>query len=225
MIVLIVSLLILALYGPHLWARHVLDRYNRVEYFSGNGIDLARLILDRMDLENVSVEEIPMGDHYDPEKKVIRLSGQTCGRKTLTAVVVAAHEVGHALQDHYHYGPLMARTRMVRAAAKAEKIGAVLMMAVPVIAILFRVPSMGMLLFLGGLVTLGFPLIVHLVTLPTEFDASFNRAMPILSSAKLIPAEDIPAARTILLACALTYVTSALAGFLNIWRWFRILRG
>jgi len=225
MIILFIILLIAALYGPRLWARQVLNRYNRDEYFSGNGMDLARIILDRMDLNHVPVEETPLGDHYDPEKKVVRLSKQTCGRKTLTAVVVAAHEVGHALQDHNNFGPLRARTRMVRSAAKAEKIGAVLMFAVPMIAVVTRVPSVGMLLFLGGLATLCFPVIVHLVTLPTEFDASFKRALPILSSAELIPQGDIPAARKILLACALTYVATALTGFLNIWRWIRILRG
>jgi Zn-dependent membrane protease YugP len=67
-------------------------------------------------------------------------------------------------------------------------------------------------------------LLVHLITLPTEFDASFKRALPLLASGKYIPPEDIPATRKILLACALTYVANALAGLLNLWRWIRILR-
>jgi Zn-dependent membrane protease YugP len=68
------------------------------------------------------------------------------------------------------------------------------------------------------------PLLVHLLTLPTEFDASFNRALPLLASGKYIPHEDLPAAKKILLACALTYVANALVGLLNVWRWIRILR-
>ena len=222
-IVIIIAILVV-LYGPFGWAKSVLNRYNRDEYFSGNGFDLARLILERIELNDVRVEETPAGDHYDPEKKVVGLSRARCGRKTLTAVVVAAHEVGHAIQDHSNYLPLQARTRMVMAAAKFERIGAILIMAVPLLAVITRVPAAGFLVFLGGLATLCVPLLIHLITLPTEFDASFKRALPLLASGKYIPPEDIPAARKILLACALTYVANALAGLLNLWRWIRILR-
>ena len=76
----------------------------------------------------------------------------------------------------------------------------------------------------GGLGTLCIPLVVHLITLPTEFDASFRRAMPLLVEGEYIPPEDIPAARRILWACSLTYVAGALVGLLNIWRWIRVLR-
>ena len=65
---------------------------------------------------------------------------------------------------------------------------------------------------------------VHVLTLPTEVDASFHRALPLLVSGEYIPAEDLPAARKILAACALTYVAGSLAGLLNVWRWLRILR-
>jgi len=95
----IIVLAIIALFGPHLWARHVLNRYNRQEYFSGNGIDLARLVLEHLNLNDVKVEVTDTADHYDPSQKKIRLTENTCGRKTLTSVVVAAHEVGHAIQD------------------------------------------------------------------------------------------------------------------------------
>jgi hypothetical protein len=224
MIAVLIIFLIMVLYGPHLWARYVLNRYNREEYFSGNGFDLARLILKETQLEVVGVETTPLGDHYDPQKKIVGLSKATCGRKTLTAVVVAAHEVGHALQDHEHYPPLAARTRMVATAARMERIGAVIMMVVPVLALVTRVPAAGALMFLGGLATLCIPIVVHLLTLPTEFNASFKRALPLLVNGNYIPPEDIPAARRILLACALTYVANALVGLLNVWRWIRILR-
>ena len=224
MIFLLAIIAICVLYGPYLWARRVLNRYNRVEYFTGSGIDLARLILDRLDMNSVTVEASDTGDHYDPEKKAVRLTKEMCGRKTLTAIVVAAHEVGHAIQDHSNYKPLKARTRMYRTAVKIERIGAGMMLAVPVLAMITRVPSTGLLMFVGGFATLCIPLVVHLLTLPTEFDASFNHALPILSSGEYIPHEDIPAARRILLACALTYVANALAGLLNVWRWIRILR-
>lgn len=224
MFAVLIILVVAILYGPHLWARHVLQRYNREAYFSGNGFDLARLVLKEMALDTVGVEETPRGNHYDPEKKNVRLTTATCGQNTLTAVVVAAHEVGHALQDHEHYPPLAARTRMIGSAARMERIGAGIMMVVPVLALVARVPAAGVLMFIGGLATLCIPVMVHLLTLPTEFNASFKRALPILINGPYIPPEDIPAARRILLACALTYVANALVGLLNIWRWIRILR-
>ena len=224
MFIVLIILLVAILYGPHLWARYILRRYNREAYFSGNGFDLARLLLERTKLDGVRVEETPLGDHYDPEKKIVRLTTATCGDKTLTAAVVAAHEVGHALQDKSNYPPLAARTRMIRTAARMERIGAGIMLVVPVLALVTRVPAAGALMFLGGLATLCIPIAVHLLTLPTEFNASFKRALPLLVDGNYIPPEDVPAARRILLACALTYVANALVGLLNIWRWIRILR-
>jgi hypothetical protein len=220
----IIIIAIIVLFGPHLWARHVLNRYNRQEYFSGSGIDLVRLVLVRLNLNEVTVEMTDTGDHYDPAGKTIRLTKSVCGRKTLTAVVVAAHEVGHAIQDQSGYKPLKTRTRMIGTAQKLERIGAIIMMAVPVLAGITRAPSVGILMLVGGFATLCIPVLVHLLTLPTEFDASFKRALPMLASGSYIPPEDIPAARKILMACALTYVASSLIGLLNVWRWIRVLR-
>ena len=215
---------IIVIFGPHLWASFVLNRYNRKEYFSGSGIDLARLALDRLKLKGVDVELTENADHYDPANRTIRLTRKMCGRKSLTSVVVAAHEVGHAIQDHIGYKPLKTRTRMIRTAQKLERFGAIIMIAIPVLAGITRAPSVGVLMFIGGLTTLCIPLMVHLLTLPTEFDASFKRALPMLKKDRYIPQEDIPAARTILTACALTYVASSLIGLLNVWRWIRVLR-
>lgn len=220
----IIVIAVVVLFGPHLWARFVLNRYNREEYFSGSGIDLARLLVDSMDLNDVRVEVTDTADHYDPVEKSIRLTERTCGRRSLTSVVVAAHEVGHAMQDRAGYKPLKTRTKMITTAHKIERMGAIIMIAIPVLAGITRAPSVGLLMLLGGLGTLGIPVLVHLLTLPTEFDASFNRALPLLSSGKYIPPEDVPAARKILFACALTYVANSLIGLLNVWRWIRILR-
>jgi Zn-dependent membrane protease YugP len=219
----IIGLLILV-FGPYWWSRTVLRRYDRSEYFSGTGRELARLLLERCGLNEVDVEESPAGDHYDPADKAVRLARDRCQRRSLTSVVVAAHEVGHAVQDHDHYPPLRARTRLVRTAARIERIGAMLIMAVPVIALITRVPATGMMLLIGGFGTLFVPVLIHLITLPTEFDASFRRALPMLVDGGYIPESQIPAARRILTACALTYVAQALFGLLNVWRWIRLLR-
>jgi len=224
MVIFLIIIVVMILFGPSLWAGRVLKQYNRNEYFSGNGFELARLILADTGIDDVEIQETLIGDHYDPEKKMIGLTTGNCGRRTLTAVVVAAHEVGHAIQDHTGFSPLKARTRMLGSAARMEKIGAAIMMVVPVLTVITRVPAAGLLMFLGGFATLCIPVCIHMLTLPTEFDASFNRALPLLASGKYISAEDLPVARKILLACALTYVANALVGLLNVYRWFRILR-
>ncbi len=219
-----IVLLIVVIYGPQFWSKYILNKYNQREYFSGSGLDLANILLDRMNLSQVRMEATDLGDHYDPLDKVIRLSRRNCGKKTLTAIVVATHEVGHAVQDHLGYRPLYLRTRWVVAAQKAERIGVVFMIAIPVITALTRVPTAGILMFIAGMASLVLPVLIHLVTLPVEWDASFKRALPLLTAGDYIPEDDLPAARRILTACALTYVASALASLLNLWRWIRVLR-
>ena len=220
----VIFLIIVVVYGPQFWSKYILKKYNRDEYFSGSGMDLAEILLDRMNLSQVRMEATDLGDHYDPLNKVVRLSRTNCGKKTLTAVVVAAHEVGHAVQDQLGYTPLYLRTRWIVAAQKAERLGAVLMISIPVITAVTRVPAAGVLMFLVGLASLLIPVLVHLVTLPVEWDASFKRALPLLETGEYIPEDNLPAARRILTACTLTYVASALASLLNLWRWIRVLR-
>lgn len=223
-LILILLIIVLCIHAPGWWAKYILHQYNREEYFSGTGKELARILLDESDLKTIGVEETTAGDHYDPIEKVVRLNPETCNKKTLTSVVIAAHEVGHAVQDASAYTPLTFRTRFIGLATIAEKIGAGLILAIPLVTLVTKVPAAGVLMFAGGFASLGLPVIIHFVTLPVEFDASFNRAMAFFNTGKYIPPEDIPAAKRILLACALTYVASALAGLLNIWRWIRVLR-
>jgi Zn-dependent membrane protease YugP len=97
-------------------------------------------------------------------------------------------------------------------------------MFAPFSVLLTRVPAIGMLSFLVGLATLASGIVVHALTLPTEFDASFGRALPLIRHHELLRDEDIPRARTLLTAAALTYVSGALQSLLNIARWWSILR-
>lgn len=225
MLYLLIPLILLAvIFGPSLWARYVLRRYSRLrDDYPGTGGEFARHLLDRFGLQGVRVEASEQGDHYDPEAKAVRLSPDNLDGRSLTAVTVAAHEVGHALQDHSGYRPLHMRTRLVRVAQTAEKLGALLLIVMPFAALLTRVPQSGLVMLLAGLLSFGAAVIVHLVTLPVEFDASFSRALPLLNQG-YIPPDDRPAARRILTACAFTYVAGSLASVLNLWRWFAILR-
>jgi hypothetical protein len=210
--------------GPGLWARHVLERHGRDEYFSGTGIDLARILVRDLNLTDVRVETTELGDHYDPMEKVVRLNPANSGKRSLTAVVVAAHEVGHALQDQSGDGLLRFRTGIVMFGVWAERIGAAAIMIAPLLGAALQVPLVGRMLLVAAVLVLGIPVLVHLVTLPVEIDASFNRALPLLKTGKYIPLEDEGAARQILTACALTYLAQALASMFNILRWARIFR-
>jgi uncharacterized protein len=213
------------IFGPGLWVKHVLEKYSTpADRYKGSGAQLARYLLDRQGLHTVKVEETEAGDHYDPVAKVVRLTPDKFHGRSLTAIAVAAHEVGHAVQDHTNYLPLRLRHRLVTSMAGVERLGAGLLMVSPLVGAMTRAPSIGILMFAGGLLSLGTATLVHLVTLPTEIDASFGRALPLLDEGDVLPPEDRPHARRILRAAALTYVAASLMSLLNIARWWAILR-
>ncbi len=210
---------------PQIWVRGVMSQHSADRPdFPGTGGEFARHLLDEMKLADVGVEQTPIGDHYDPISKTVRLSAQNYSGRSLTAVTVAAHEVGHAMQDATGYPPLAARTRLARLGAVVEKVGMVVLMAAPLMALITRHPAGFLLEAAAGVLLIGFAALIHLFTLPTEFDASFRRALPILKAGRYIPERDMPAARSILRAAAFTYVAGALISLINIARWLRVLR-
>ncbi|MBT8083351.1 MAG: zinc metallopeptidase [Gammaproteobacteria bacterium] len=220
-----ILVIVAIVFGPAIWVNRVIDRYSvPANRYPGTGGELARQLLDRHGLQAVVVEATDQGDHYDPEAKAVRLSEDKFGGKSLTAVTVAAHEVGHALQDHEGYGPLRMRTRLVKATRGIEKVGAGVLMVAPFLALATRVPAIGLITFGAGLLTLGTSALVHFITLPTEFNASFARALPMLDEQDILKAVDKPHARKLLTAAALTYVSASLMSLLNIARWLAILR-
>ena len=224
-IALLVIIVGIVIFGPQLWTRRVFAQYSgpRPDY-PGTGGELARHLLNRLDMEHIKVETTEKGDHYDPETKTVRLMPDHFSGKSLTAVTVAAHEVGHAIQDHIGYQPLAERTRLVRLAHGAEKVGAVMMMGIPIATALARTPVAGILVLVAGMMTMGIATLVHLVTLPVEWDASFRRALPVLQQGNYLSPDDMQGARRILTAAALTYVAASLASLLNLWRWVAFLR-
>ena len=226
-ILLIIALgaLLALIFGPSLWAKWTLQRYrgDRPD-IPGTGGELARHLLDEAGLGQVAVEVVGQGDHYDPGARKVRLEPHHHDGHSLTAVAVAAHEVGHALQHQAGYAPLALRTRLVKSTAVAERIGAGIIFAAPVLGLLSRSPALTLLFVVVGILTLGIRVAVHLITLPVEFDASFGRALPVLEHGSYLDRRDLPAARRILRACALTYVASALASLLDLARWIRFLR-
>lgn len=220
-----ILLLLAVVFGPGLWVRRVLARYSTPEdRYSGTGEELARYLLDQNGLQSVSVEATEQGDHYDPTDKAVRLTDDKFTGRSLTAITVAAHEVGHAVQDAQGYAPLRIRSHLVRASQKIEKIGAAALIISPFIGAMTRAPGLSLLTFAAGFFTLATSTLVHFATLPTEFDASFARALPMLDKHDVLKKVDRPHARRLLTAAALTYVAASLMSLLNIARWWAILR-
>lgn len=224
-LILLGILLVAAVFGPSLWAKAILANHagDRAD-FPGTGGELARHLLDEAGLTEVAVEATDGGDHYDPTAQAVRLSPDNFDGRSLTAVTVAAHEVGHAIQHGDNYGPLIARTNLIKSTQWLQRLGSIIIFAAFGLGAIVGSPLLTLAGVGAGIATMGSTVVVHLVTLPVEFDASFNRALPILDRGGYLPRQDLPAARRILKACALTYVASSLAGLLNLWRWIRYLR-
>ena len=219
------TLLLGLLYAPQLWARYTFKKYSQQqEHFPGTGGELARHLLNEFELQSVSLEVTEQGDHYDPENRTVRLSSQNFNGKSLTAIAIAAHEVGHAIQHAQQHPLLSLRTKLINTAATAEKFSSLALIAIPVMTLITRSPSAGLLMFLVAISSMLLSIIIHLVTLPVELDASFSKALPILQKGGYISERESNAAKKILRAAALTYVASSLASLLNFWRWIAILR-
>ena len=219
------ALLLLALiFGPSLWVKMVMRRYSSEKpEMRGTGGELAKHLIERFSLKDVKVEVTELGDHYDPIEKKVRLLREHYESKSLTAIAIAAHEVGHAIQDQQGDKRLATRTKMVPVVDKIARWSVVIISLSPVIGIITRHPiPFSLLLFLGlsGFIA---RMMIHAVTLPIEFDARFSKALPLLRAGKYVSRSNEKAVSRILSAAALTYVSAALADILNLGRWILIL--
>jgi Zn-dependent membrane protease YugP len=174
-----------------------------------SGAAAARYILDQAGLENVGVEETGgmMTDHYDPRTKVLRLSSEVYHNRSATAVGIAAHEAGHALQHATHYAPLVARNFAVPAA----QFGPMAFIALVILGLIFGSPQ---LIILGILAYAGLVLF-QVINLPVEFDAS-NRAKRILVDYQIVDQQGSAAVREVLNAAGWTYVAATLQSLLTL---------
>lgn len=224
-ILILVAFIVFIIFVPQWWAKKTFKRYSEEqEHIDGTGGELAEHLLKRFEMSHVGVEVTEEGnDHYDPESKMVRLSPSNYNNKSLTAVAVAAHEVGHAIQDHRNETKLALRSTLVKSSIKLQKFGSIIMMVMPIVVIATRSPLAGFVFFATGLLSIAGSSIVHLVTLPVEWDASFGKAMPILKEG-YIREQDHAAVNSILKAAAFTYIAASLTSILSIWRWIALLR-
>jgi uncharacterized protein len=221
----LLAMLLLLAFGPQWWVRYVMRRYGRdLSDIPGTGGQLAEHLVRELGLKGVKVEQTsPFGDHYDPNARAVRLGPDNFHGRSLTAVAVAAHEVGHAMQ-FYHQEPVSRlRTRYLPAALTLKRVGVGLLMAMPFVLLLVRVPQAAMVMVALGILVQLVSVLMYVVVLPEEFDASFNKALPILVEGDYVAPDQVAPVRRVLRAAAMTYVAGALADVLNLGRWLAIL--
>lgn len=209
----VIPALALALYAQYK-VRSAYSRYSQVASSSQmTGAQVARQILDDHGLFNIGVEPVKgkLSDHYDPQAKVVRLSEENYYGHSLAATAIAAHEVGHALQDAEDYAFLRFRHSLVPVANFGT------MAAFPLIIAGLFFGSFGSSLLLLGILLFSAAVLFQVITLPVEFNAS-SRAMQQVVSAGIIRNEEERSTRKVLDAAALTYVAAALTAVLELLR-------
>lgn len=219
-------LLLIAVYAPSVWVHFVMDKYSKEDpSIRGTGGELSIHLINRFQLEGVTVEETdPQHDHFDPSSNTVRLSPDNFKGRSLTAIAVAAHEVGHAIQFNRKEAISQLRGQYIPKAVLINKVGIGIVMLMPVVGLITRVPHAAIITVVAGVLAMLVSALMYLIVLPEEWDASFNKALPILRQGEYISKHQEKAVKKILKAAALTYFAGALANILSLWRWLVLLR-
>lgn len=192
------------------------NKYSKVGNSRGLTADqVARMILDSNGLYNVRIEHIKgnLSDHYDPRSNVVRLSDSVYGRSSVAAIGVAAHECGHACQHAENYVPIILRSKLV----PVTNICSTLWYFVLIIGIALSSLTIGTYFVYISIAMFLAVVLFQLVTLPCEYNAS-NRALKTLEQDNILEMQEIPQAKKVLKAAALTYVTSLVTSLLQLLR-------
>ncbi len=209
--ILLIPAILLSLYAQYK-VKSTYSKYSEVPNAAGiSGAEVARQLLRDNNIHDVEVEEVPgtLSDHYDPRSKMVRLSPHNFRGRSIAALSVAAHEVGHAIQDQVEYVPLKLRHAILPVA----NFGSTLAWPLLIAGFIFQATGLidiGILFFVGAV-------LFQVVTLPVEFNAS-SRALRQLEGYRFLAPEEMPYARKVLNAAALTYVAAAAVSVLELVR-------
>ncbi|MBV7271938.1 zinc metallopeptidase [Clostridiaceae bacterium UIB06] len=209
--IILIPALIIAAYAQYK-VSSTYEKYSTYGNHNGyTGAQVARMLLDGNGLLDIPVEVISgkLTDHYDPARRVMRLSEGVFYGNSVAAIGVAAHETGHAIQHSRHYAPLIIRNSIVPVVNFGSSASWLLFI-------------LGMIFRSGNLINIGILLfssvvIFQIVTLPVEFDAS-NRALKLLDSRGILHSEELKGAKSVLNAAAMTYVAAALMAIAQLLR-------
>ena len=210
-----ILVLIFLLITPVIWLNYVFAKNDKTLInMPFNGLEFGNNILSEIGLENVKIEKSLIGDHYDLLEKKVKVSESRLSKKSLTAISIVCHEIGHAIQHNENYKPLEQRTKIVKSTAWISQLGSgLLLIGFPTILTTGSYSLMKICLILV-LISLCIGIIVHIVTLEVELDASFKRALPIIQ--KKVPSEYHDACKAVLKAAALTYIIGVIRNFVSL---------
>ena len=205
-----------------MWAQsRVQSTFNKYSQVAARGNvtadSAARMLLTLYGMPNMPINHVSgnLTDHYDPRNRTLNLSDGVYGSRSIASIGVAAHEVGHAIQHHESYGPLMLRNGIVPAVNVCSSAS----MPLFLIGLLMgngMLVNLGIILFCGALA-------FHLITLPVEIDAS-RRALNLLEQTHTLAPDELSGAKKVLTAAAWTYIASALMAVLQLLRLILISR-
>jgi uncharacterized protein len=206
---------------PQLLVKSTYAKYSEIDNAQNlSGSDVAKAILKSSGITDIQVEPVEgeLTDHYDPSNKVVRLSEKNYYGKSIAALGVSAHEIGHVLQDKTGFVPMKLRSAIVPAANIGQSLGPILIMVGIGLRAVAHIGGMSDLIALTGIIFYGAIVVFHIITLPVEFDASF-RAIALLSNGGYIEVNEKPAAQKVLGAAAMTYVATALYALMELLYW------
>ena len=206
----------LSLFLPSIWVSYVLKKNNEIlPDMPFTGKELGIKLLKENKLENILIEPINQVDHYNPLEKKVRISEDKLHKKSITSIAVVAHEIGHAIQDKENYKPLLLRQKLIEKTIIFQRVGSfLLIIGLPSI---FAITKSPFITFLAAILIMGClstNVVIHLITLPVEFDASFKRALPILQ--KYVPNENMRQCRSVLRAAAFTYLAQSIVSIFRL---------
>ena len=199
-----------------MWVTNVLKKNNKIlPDMPFTGKELGLKLIKESKLDNVLIESIHQADHYNPIEKKVRISQDKLNKKSITSIAVVAHEIGHAIQDKENYKPLLLRQKLIEKTIIFQRIGSfLLIIGLPSI---FAITKSPFITFLAAILIMGClstNVVIHLITLPVEFDASFKRALPILQ--KYVPKENMRQCRSVLRAAAFTYLAQSIVSIFRL---------
>ena len=206
----------LVVFLPSLWVNYVLKKNNKIlSDMPFTGSQLGQIILEEQQITNVTIEPIKLLDHYNPKEKKIHISEDKLNKKSITSIAVVAHEIGHAIQDKENYKPLIIRQKLIEKTIIFQRVGSFLLfIGLPSIFALTKSP---LITFVAAIIIMGClstNVLIHLITLPVEFNASFKRALPILK--KYVPKKNMIECRSVLRAAAFTYLAQSIVSIFRL---------
>ena len=210
-----ITLLLILSIAPMIWLNYVFTKNDKILVnMPFTGLEFGKLILKDYGLTEVKIEKSLSVDHYDLLEKKVKVTQERLSKKSLTAISIVCHEIGHAIQHKEKYKALEQRTSLVRNTAWISQIGSsILLIGIPTILATGYYPLIKVCLLLA-LLSLLIGIIVHLITLEVELDASFNKALPILI--EKVPPEYHDSCKSILRAAAFTYVIGVVRNFVSL---------